>query len=93
MSYPAYQQFGKEIRRGYSVWRVYMALQPPLLAFHVPKDVKAVWLAGELKMGRRHVIKALDWLVEHGYLIQHGRGLHGVRSLSLAYAVAERPAA
>lgn len=87
MSYPAYQDFGKHIKAGYAVWRVYMALQPPCLTFHAPKDIKAVWLARELKMGRRHVIKALNWLVEHGYVVQHGRGLHGVRSLTLAYAV------
>lgn len=89
MSYPAFASFGKEIRRGYAVWRVYMALQPPCLSFHKPKDVKAVWLAGELQMGRRHVIRALNELVAAGYLIEHTRDAHGVRSLSLAFALEE----
>lgn len=93
MSYPAYEQFGRQIGRGYAIWRVYVALQPPTLAFHAPKDIKAVWLAGELKMGRRHVIKALNWLVLNGYLIQHGKDAHGVRSLSLAYAIEHKGAA
>lgn len=93
MSYPAFERFGKEIATGYAVWRVYMALQPPVLAFHAPKDIKAVWLSHELRMGRRHVIKALNWLGEHGYLIEHGRDHHGVRSLSLAYAVEQQSAA
>jgi hypothetical protein len=70
-----------------------MALQPPLLDFAVPRDIKAVWLARELGMGRRHVIKGLDWLIDHGYLIQHGRDPKGVRSLRLAYAIAPKQAA
>jgi hypothetical protein len=44
-------------------------------------------------MGRRHVIKGLDWLIDHGYLIQHGRDPKGVRSLRLAYAIAPGQAA
>lgn len=87
MSFPALASFGKEIRRGHAVWRVYMALQPPCLNFHKPKDVKAVWLAGELRMGRRHVIRALNELIAAGYLVQHSRDAHGVRSLSIAYAL------
>jgi hypothetical protein len=89
MSYPAFTSFGKEIRRGHAVWRVYMALQPPCLSFHKPKDIKATGLATELRMGRRHVIRALNELVAAGYVIEHGRGLYGVRSLSLVFALEE----
>lgn len=87
MSYPAFTAFGKDIARGHAVWRVYMALQPPRLSFHRSKAVKAVALADELRMGRRHVIRALNELVDAGYLVQHGRDAHGVRSLSIAYAI------
>jgi hypothetical protein len=92
LSYPAFTSFGKEIRRGYAVWRVYMALQPPRLSFHKPCDVKATGLATELQMGRRHVIKALNELVASGFLVEQGRDHHGVRSLMLAYAIASEAA-
>lgn len=90
MSYPAYDQFGKDIGRGYAAWRVYMALQPPRLVFHQSRSVKAIALADELHMGRRHVIRALDWLVAHGYLIDNGRSSRGVRSLLLAHDIESR---
>lgn len=64
-----------------------MALQPPRLAFHEPRSVKVLWLARDLAMGRRHVTDALEQLIAHGYIIQHSRDPHGIRSLLLAHAV------
>lgn len=87
MTYPAFTSFGKDIARGHAVWRVYMALQPPCLHFHKAKAIKATVIADELRMGRRHVIKALNELVATGYLVEHGRLARGVRSLSIAFAL------
>lgn len=87
MSFPAYDSFGKEIGRGFAVWRVYMALQPPTLDFVKPKDVKVISLANHLRMGRRHVSAAILWLIEHGYVVEHSRDAKRVRSLTLAYAL------
>lgn len=87
MSYPAYDAIGHEIGLGYARWRVYMALQPPTLDFVTPKDVKIAWLCAELRMSPRKAIDAVNWLTERGYLVAHGRGARGVRSLRLAYSV------
>lgn len=95
MSYPAYDQLPLEIGRGFATWRVYMALRPPRLDFTQPTEVKVWAIAEELSMSPRKVRAGLDWLVDRGYLIAHGRGTRRVRSLRLAYAVqrADRPAA
>lgn len=87
MSYPAYEAFGKEIGRGYAVWRVYMALQPPRLTFHTPRAVKVAAMVSELRMSPRDVIRGLSVLTQRGYLVEHSRDRRGVRSLTLAYAL------
>ena len=87
MSYPAYDAIGHEIGLGYARWRVYMALQPPTLDFVTPKDVKIAWLCAELRMSPRKAIDAVNWLTERGYLVERSRSAHGVRALTLAYAL------
>lgn len=96
--YPAYEQFANEIGRGFSIWRVYMALRPPRLGFTehpetTPGNVKVEVLAKELRMGERKVRAALDWLTANGYLHEHGRDGRGVRSLTVAHAVRRETAA
>lgn len=90
MTYPAFDDFSKqighEIRRGYAIWRVYMALQPPVLHFKQARDVKVDALVEELRMGRRQVIRALDWLEQQGYVEADGRDRRRVRSLTLSFA-------
>lgn len=95
MSFPAYDQFGQDIRVGFATWRVYMRLRPPRLDFAVAREVKVWALASELSMSPRKVRASLNWLVENGYLISHGLRDGKVRCLRLAYLVErpERPAA
>jgi len=96
--YPAYEQFANEIGRGFSIWRVYMALRPPRLEFTEklnaqPCNVKVEMLAKELRMSERKVRAALDWLTSNGYLREHGRDGRGVRSLTVAHDVRRDTAA
>jgi DNA-binding IclR family transcriptional regulator len=88
VSYPAYQQIGKEIGLGFARWKVYMALQPPTLNFRKPTEIKLVWLADHAHLSRQKAREALDWLVEKRYVIEEGRDNRGVRSLTLAWDLA-----
>lgn len=93
MSYPAYEQLALEIGRGFARWRVYMLHRPPRLDFMQPRDVKVWAVAAELQMSPRKVRDALDWLTQKGFFEEHGRSTHGVRSLTVAYAVKRENAA
>ena len=87
MYFPAYLELAGEADLQASTWLVYMALRPPRLDFTEARDVKAWAVAEELEMSPRTVRCALDWLAQRGYLISHGRGARGVRSMRLAYAI------
>lgn len=88
VSYPALEDFGRDIRVGFARWKVYMNLQPPTLNHRTPIEVKVWALAERLHMGKRHVISALNWLVAEGYLIECERGDRHVRRLMLEYEMA-----
>jgi len=51
--------------------------------FSEPQDVKSATLAYRLDVHPNTITRALDLLIEHGYVVEHGRGLHGVRKLTL----------
>lgn len=99
MSFPSYAAFAKDSGITLTRWRVYMTLQPPFLDFLQPRAVKIVVLAEALRFeGRRHgrrrtgasredVGAAVDWLVQRGYLTEHGRDARGVRCLTITYAL------
>lgn len=106
MSCPAYFAFGKDLRVGYSRWRVYMHLvHAPVLNHAKPVDVKISALAlaiparGDDTPGaRRHISRrklsdAIDWLVQNGYLLEHAKDRRGMRSLTLAWDVKPRESA
>ncbi len=93
MSFPAYEAIGKDIGLGFARWRVYMHLvHAPILNHRKPTDVKVSYLSTALRMSPRKVIDALEWLVQSGYVIEDARGEHKVRSLTLAWEVAQRAA-
>jgi hypothetical protein len=66
------------------VIRVYRKLLDRSGIFEVPQDVKAWALALQVKSSPVRVNAALDLLVEHGYVLEHGRGLNNVRRLTVA---------
>lgn len=94
MSFPAYQAIGKDIGLGFASWKVYMHFVNDGVLNHTrPVDVKLTALASTIPLSRRKVREAVDWLTERGYVVEHGRDAHGVRSLSLAWALETRHAA
>lgn len=101
MNFPAFEHFEKQvreagdnIRRGFARWKVYRHLVEDVpLDFVDPTDVKATAVAAALHMSPRNVIAALDWLVEHGYLVAVGRKARRVRSLRLVHTWKPRQAA
>lgn len=94
LSFPAYEQIGRDVQLGYARWRVYMHLvNDGVLSLHRPTEVKVSGVCASLKMSRRKVTDALDWLTERGYLMEHTRQSRRVRVLTLEWAVAPKRAA
>ncbi len=98
VSFPAYTDFGKDVRAGYARWRVYMHLvHAPVLNHAKAVDVKITALAASIPsrgddtqlehghISRRKAAEAIDWLVRVGYLVEHAKDRRGVRSLTLAW--------
>lgn len=63
--------------------RVYAHLLQNPRIFYEASDAKAWQIADELKMARDTVNEALDVLIEHGYLLDHGRDERKVRRVSV----------
>jgi hypothetical protein len=86
VSFPAYEDFGQDIRVGFATWKVYMYLERNILNHQTAKEVK-VWVVAEKRhIAKRKVILALNWLVVQGYLIEHPRAhSNSTRSFTLAY--------
>lgn len=90
MSYPALCDFDLDPHVTFHQWRVYKHLRLNLLTFHGAKPVKVSAVVHSLKIGKAAVIESLDWLVEHGYLIEHARDhVKATRVFTLVYS---RPA-
>ena len=86
MTYPAWFDLHKDpvIAQSPSASRVYAyLLENPRCQFEI-QDVKAWLIAEQRGMARDSVNKALDLLVDRGYLIEHGRGQNNVRRLTVA---------
>jgi len=88
MSFPAYTQFGRDIRVGFARWKVYQALQPPFLSFDEPKDIKVEVVRRMARTSTRATIAALDWLESAGYIKVHARR---PRRVVLTYALPDVP--
>lgn len=85
--YPALSEFAEDPGRTYSRWCVYMALQPPFLTFTAPRDVKIPVLRTRARISMGATSRALQWLIERGYVIVHSRDRRGMASLILAFAL------
>lgn len=86
MSYPALDAFAVDPRVGPATFRLYMHLQHTRLHFVEPRSVKIGLVAEHLQMGKSQAVHALRWLIDAGYLVEHGRDGHGTRLLTLAWA-------
>lgn len=71
--YPAYEAFGKDIRVGFARWKVYMAIQPPVLSFGKPREIKVEVVRRMARTSTRATIAALNWLEQAGYIEVHRR--------------------
>lgn len=100
MSFPAYETLSRDIDLGFARWKVYMRLvHGGVLNHATPAEVKAESLAEgivwrnrrgrSVRLSPRKVRDALDWLVDRGYLVEHGRDPRGVRLLTLCWAMAD----
>jgi DNA-binding IclR family transcriptional regulator len=86
---PAYTELAAEPALIASTWYVYMHLLTRLDVLEA-REVKNWALATQLGISQVTARSALDWLVEHGYLIAHERSDRGVRCLRLAYTTRAR---
>lgn len=91
MSYPANMDFERDPSVTLARWKVYVRYCRRNLAFHEPRGVKVRALSELLRDERgrpmhfRAVIAALNWLVEQGYVRDHGRDETNTRQLSLVF--------
>lgn len=86
MTFPAWFDLHRDsvIASHPSAGRVYAyLLENPRCQFEI-QDVKAWLIAEQRGMARDSVNKALDLLIERGYIIEHGRGQNNVRRLTVA---------
>lgn len=86
MTYPAWFDLMRDpvIHARPAAQRVYAHLLQNPRIFYEPEDAKAWKIADELQMSRDTVNDALDVLIEHGYLLDHGRDERKVRRVSVA---------
>ena len=85
MSFPARLDFERDEAVTYARWRVYVKYCCVELQFQPPRPVKVWPIVAKLHMDKQKAIRALDWLVAEGYLVDHGRDEAGTRQLTLAY--------
>lgn len=73
-----------------AVHRVYWLLLKTLDVNEV-RHVKAWTVAETLKLNKKTVFKALELLVDRGYLIEHDRTTNNIRQFTLAYSRSSIP--
>lgn len=92
--YPALHSFNDDPGRTAARWAVYMAVQPPLLDFALPRPLKLEVICTEARVRWATASEVRAWLIKHGYLIEHGRDARGMPLVTLAWALGEdRPKA
>lgn len=86
MTFPAWFDFHKDkvIRRHPIAMCLYAHLVNIPESFFEPQPVKAYVFAEEYNFKKANVLKAMNLLVERGYLIEHAKGMNGVRSFTVA---------
>lgn len=84
--FPADLEFRRDNRRNFTTTRVYDRCKDEF-DLHEIREARAWHWAMKLEMDKGDVLRAWNWLVKHGYLIEHERGEKGVRRFTLAHSV------
>lgn len=94
MTFPAWFDFTRDpvMLRHPATLAVYAAIIQRPRCFHDPQEVKAWLMADELGFEKETVLKALNLLVERGYLQEHERAQNNIRRFTVAaYGRGETP--
>jgi hypothetical protein len=85
MTFPAWFDFHKDpvIRRHPIAMVLYAHMVSIPESFYVPQPLKAYVFAAENAFEKGNVLKAMNLLVERGYLIEHKKGVNGVRAFTV----------
>lgn len=86
--FPAYHAFHADPGRTYTRWVVYTALVDAL-DFATPREMKLDAIVAMCKVSRTAAAKAREFLITHGYLIEHTRDRRGLPTLTLAYNIGD----
>jgi hypothetical protein len=84
--FPAYHAFHRDPGRTYTRWVVYTALVDAL-DFSEPREMKLDAIVAMCKVSRTAAAEAREFLITHGYLIEHTRDRRGLPTLTLAYNI------
>ena len=85
MTFPAWFDFHKDrvIRRHPIAGALYADLLSTPESHWIPQAVKAYVFADENDCEKETVLRAMNLLVERGYLKEHPKGVNGVRSFTV----------
>lgn len=86
--FPAYHAFHRDPGRTYTRWVVYTALVDAL-DFSAPREMKLDAIVAMCKVSRTAAAEAREFLITHGYLIEHTRDRRGLPTLTLAYNIGD----
>lgn len=87
--YPALHSFNTDPGRTHQRWAVYIAIQPPVLSHSIPRALKLEEICRAARVRWATASEVRAWLIQHGYLIEHGRDARGMPLVTLAWAVGE----
>lgn len=85
MTFPAWFDFARDsvMLRHPATLSVYAHIIERPKSFHDPQEIKVWWLAETLGFEKETVIKALNLLVERGYLVEHSRAQNNIRRFTV----------
>lgn len=86
MSFPAFTTFFADPDRTPARICVWMAIQPPLLDFAIPRPLKVDAVATTARISTRTAVDTINWMIDRGYLVVHRQDGRGVRDVTIAYA-------
>lgn len=85
MSFPAFTAFFADPERTPARICVWMAVQPPLLDFAIPRPLKVDAVATTARISHGTAVETINWMIGRGYLVVHRQDGRGVRDVTIAY--------